>query len=110
VADPRFYLILGSVLGAGGQVLFKLGASGASSLTDYLNLRILAGLACYGLGTAFWLLALSRLPLSKVYPFTILTFALVYVGSVYWLGERLSIGLILGVFLVLSGLVVILTS
>jgi multidrug transporter EmrE-like cation transporter len=107
---PRWYLVLGSLLGAVGQVLLKAGAEGAASLRDYANLRILLGLGCYALGTAFWLLALARLPLSKVYPFTILTFVLVYVASVYVLGERVSVPLAVGVVLVLSGLVVIVTS
>lgn len=107
---PRWYLIFGSLLGSVGQLLLKAGANGAVSLRDYANLRILLGLACYALGTAFWLLALARLPLSKVYPFTILTFVLVYLASVYILGERMSLALAVGVVLVLSGLVVIVTS
>jgi drug/metabolite transporter (DMT)-like permease len=107
---PSLYLLVGSVLGAAGQVLLKTGADGATSLNDYANLRILLGLGCYVLGTVCWLLALARLPLSKVYPFTILTFVLVYVGSVYILGERISIALAVGLVLVFSGLVVILAS
>lgn len=107
---PRLYLVLGSLLGAAGQVLLKTGANGAASLADYANLRILLGLASYALGTVFWVLALARLPLSKVYPFTILTFVLVYIASVYFLGERLSVTLAVGVLLVLSGLVVIVAS
>ena len=107
---PSVYLLLGSVLGASGQVLLKTGANGATSLNDYANLWIVLGLGCYALGTAFWLLALARLPLSKVYPFTILTFVLVYVGSVYILGERISITLAVGLALVFSGLVVILAA
>lgn len=98
------------MLGAAGQVLLKTGANGATSLNDYANLWVFLGLGCYAVGTAFWLLALARLPLSKVYPFTILTFVLVYVGSVYILGERISIGLAVGLVLVFSGLVVILAA
>lgn len=107
---PRLYLVLGSVLGAVGQILLKVGADRATSLTDYANLRILVGLGCYALGAVFWLLALARLPLSKVYPFTILTFVLVYIASVYVLGERISGALAVGVGLVFSGLIVILAS
>jgi drug/metabolite transporter (DMT)-like permease len=108
--DPRWYLVLGSVLAAGGQIFLKTGADGATSLADYANLRILLGLGCYALGTALWLLALARLPLSKVYPFTILTFVLVYIASVHMLGERISATLAVGVVLVFSGLLVILAS
>lgn len=107
---PSVYLVLGSVLGAAGQVLLKTGADGATSLKDYANLRILLGLGCYALGTALWLLALARLPLSKVYSFTALTFVLVYIASIYVLGERLSVALATGVLLVFAGLIVILAS
>ena len=108
--DPRWYLVLGSALAAGGQILLKTGADGATTLSDYANLRIVLGLGCYALGTALWLLALARLPLSKVYPFTILTFVLVYIASVRMLGERISATLAIGVVLVFSGLLVILAS
>jgi len=54
-----------------------------------------------------WLLALARLPLSRVYPFTILTFVLVYVASVWLLGEQLTSSLVIGASLVLGGLLVI---
>jgi drug/metabolite transporter (DMT)-like permease len=105
--DPRLLLVAGSLLGAAGQVLLKLGADGAVALSDYLNMRILAGVVCYAFGTLVWVLALARLPLSKAYPFTILTFALVYVASVLLLGERISVTLVIGVIMVLSGLLVI---
>jgi len=107
---PRLYLVLGAVLAAAGQILLKTGADGAASLTDFINLRIVLGLACYALGTALWLLALARLPLSKVYPFTILTFVLVYIASIRLLGERISVALAVGVCLVFSGLIVIMAS
>lgn len=108
--DPRWYLVSGSVLSAAGQILLKVGADGANSFGDYANLRIVLGLGCYALGAALWLLALARLPLSRVYPFTILTFVLVYIAAVRILGERISVGLAVGVLLVFSGLVVIVAS
>jgi undecaprenyl phosphate-alpha-L-ara4N flippase subunit ArnE len=107
VAYSRLYLVLGSLLGASGQIFLKLGASGVTTPIGYANIRILLGLTCYALGTAFWLLALARLPLSKVYPFTILTFVLVYLASIYLLGERISVAMAAGVVLVLVGLAVI---
>ena len=107
---PRLYLLLGSILAAAGQILLKTGADGASAFADFVNLRVILGLACYAFGTALWLLALARLPLSKVYPFTILTFVLVYIASIQLLGERISVALAVGVLLVFSGLIVILAA
>ena len=110
MVDSRFYLVLGSVLGAAGQVLLKIGVSGATTLTGFINPRVIAGLACYVLGTVLWLIALSRMPLSRVYPFTILTFVIVYIAAITLLGERLTAPLFTGVALVLSGLVIIAIS
>lgn len=110
LVDSRVYLVLGSVLAAAGQVLLKVGVSGATTLAGFINLRVLAGLACYVLGTVLWLVALSRMPLSRVYPFTILTFVIVYLAAITLLGERLTASLVTGVVLVLSGLVIIATS
>jgi drug/metabolite transporter (DMT)-like permease len=108
--DARWYVVLSSVLGAAGQIFLKTGARGSTSFSDFANPRIVVGLGCYALGTALWLLALARLPLSKVYPFTMLTFVLVYAAAIYVLGEKVSVALAVGVLLVFSGLVVILAA
>jgi drug/metabolite transporter (DMT)-like permease len=110
LVDSRFYLVLGSVLGAAGQVLLKVGVTGATTLAGFINLRVIAGLACYVVGTVLWLIALSRMPLSRVYPFTILTFVIVYFAALTLLGERLTAPLFAGVILVLCGLVIIASS
>jgi undecaprenyl phosphate-alpha-L-ara4N flippase subunit ArnE len=110
LVDSRFYLVFGSVLAAAGQVLLKIGVSGATTPAGFINLRVVGGLTCYVLGTVLWLIALSRMPLSRVYPFTILTFVIVYVAAVMLLGERLTASLVAGLVLVLSGLVIIATS
>jgi undecaprenyl phosphate-alpha-L-ara4N flippase subunit ArnE len=105
--DTRLYPIVGSVLAAVGQIFLKLGASGAVAFTSYLNWRVAVGMSCYVLGALAWLVALSRLPLSRVYPFTILTFVLVYVASVFILGERMTATLLVGVVFVLVGLLIV---
>lgn len=105
--DPRLLLVASCLLGAVGQLLLKLGATGVPGISGLVNLRVASGLLCYGIGTLLWLLALARLPLSRVYPFTILTFVIVYVASVLILGERLTASLLIGVLLVCAGLVVI---
>ena len=55
----------------------------------------------YVLGTVLWLNALSRMPLSRVYPFTILTFVIVYLAAA---------PLLASLVLVLAGLAIIATS
>src|SRR5262245_51889401 len=94
--NPYLFVLLGCLLGAGGQVLLKLGAAGAVQPLDYLNGRLALGFLLYGAGAIFWVVALSRLPLSRVYPFTILTFVLVYFCSVILLGERMTTQVLFG--------------
>jgi drug/metabolite transporter (DMT)-like permease len=108
--DTRVYLVGGSILAAAGQVFLKLGANHAVAFAGYLNWRVALGLACYVVGALAWLIALSRLPLTRVYPFAILTFVLVYLASVFVLGERMSPALIVGVMFVFVGLVIVVVS
>ena len=98
------YLLGGVMLAALGQVLFKVGAIGRNELSDFLNPAIFGGLFCYGLGTMLWIFALSRAPLTIVYPFTALTFVIVYAAGVLWFGEETSIRSLLGIAMILSGL------
>ena len=97
-------LITGTLLASFGQVLFKLGATGRSSFAAFLNIWTFAGLACYGVGTVLWIYALSRAPLTLVYPFTALTFVFVYAAGVLFLGETTSPKALAGMGLVLAGL------
>lgn len=103
-------LLAGTLCAAAGQILFKVGATGRESLWSFLNVWIISGLFLYGVGTLFWIFSLSRVPLTVVYPFTALTFVLVYLGGVLILGEHTSLRAIAGVFLVLGGLYLISSS
>lgn len=98
------WLLGGVVLAALGQVLFKIGATGHSSPSDFFNLAIVGGLICYAVGTGFWIVALSTAPLTVVYPFTALTFIIVYTAGVVFLGEATSLRSLAGVALILVGL------
>ncbi len=105
--NPKAFVVLGAVLAAAGQIFFKLGAAGAHTLLDFLNRRLAAGFVLYAVGSVLWILALARLPLSKVYPFTILTFIIVYSASSVLLGERITSTVMVGAGLVLAGLIVV---
>lgn len=93
-----------SLAAAAGQLLFKLGAGQKTQFLQFVNAPILTGLALYGLGTVLWIYALSKERLVVAYAFTVLTFALVYLGSVLLLGESLTVRASCGVVLVLGGL------
>lgn len=58
------------------------------------------------LAAASWMVALTHFSLSRAYPVMSLSFALVLVGSVLWLGESLSWPKVLGVTIIAVGLIV----
>lgn len=97
-------LLLGACAAAVGQILFKLGATDRSQLLEFINPHIVVGLICYGVSTVLWIFALSKAPLVAVYPFTVLTFIVVYCASVFVLGETVNMMGLVGVTLVLGGL------
>lgn len=100
-------LIVSASCAAAGQVLFKLGSMNAVSATDFANWRIAGGLFFYGSGMVLWLIALSRAPLSLVYPFTIFTFICVGVAGIYVFDERPSSLTIAGWSIMLVGIIVV---
>ena len=103
-------LVAAAVCAAVGQTLFKLGASNRTSLASLINATIAFGIGFYLLGTILWIVALRKLPLSSAYPFTAVTFILVYLASAAFLGEKLTAGGIVGSVIVLLGLALILWS
>jgi drug/metabolite transporter (DMT)-like permease len=100
-------LLGGSVCAALGQILFKVGAADRVSLAEFVNVWILFGLLFYGVGTALWIYSLSKARLTVVYPFTALTFVLVYLSGVYLFHEPTTNLALAGVALVLAGLLLI---
>lgn len=87
-----------------GQLLFKVGAQGHRHLMEFVNVPIVAGGVLYAVSTAIWIYMLSSEKLINVYAFTALTFVMVYLGSVVFIGEKTSLPGIAGVLLILAGL------
>lgn len=103
-------LVGATILAALGQLLFKMGATDRSTWRELVNIQLLSGFFCYALGTLAWIFALSKLPLRVVYPYTALTFVLVYLGAVGWLGEKVAARGVLGIACVLLGLFLLTTE
>ena len=102
--------LLGAVLAAFGQVSFKHGADGRTLLTEFMNGWIFLGFAFYMAGTVLWIVALSAVPLTVVYPFAALTYVLVNVLALALLGEHMSVRGLAGTGCVLVGLFLVATS
>ena len=91
-------LFLATVLGVAGQLLLKQGMSqmgalqlSASAVPSLLwrmatSPYVVGGLLIYGTGTFFWLIFISRVPLSYSYPFVSLGIVLGLFSA--WAGVR----------------------
>lgn len=100
-------LTLSAFLAAAGQILLKIGAHGRQGILEFVNIPITTGLLLYGGGVLIWIYVLSHEKLTNVYAFTALTFVLVYVGAVFFVGEKMSLLAGTGVCLILAGLYLI---
>ena len=102
-----------------GQLVLKSGiddvgdgALGLADLTTLLvamvtNVRLLGGLALFGMSAVFWLLTLSRLELSTAYPFVSISYLIILAFSVLVLGERPPLVTWGGAALIMAGIVLI---
>lgn len=68
---------------------------------------VLAGLCIHALGTAVWLLVLSRLDLSVAYPMGAMNYVLITLCSAVLLHERIPILRWAGTSVILGGIVVV---
>lgn len=97
-------LMVSSLCAAGGQMLFKAGATGRQGLVEFVNAQVVGGLFLYGVSTLLWIYGLSKAQLTMVYPYTALTFVLVYASGVLVFGEPAPPRALVGGALILAGL------
>lgn len=100
-----------------GQLVLKwrvaqIGAVQDSGLVTYLVQLLLSPWVISGLAAAFlasicWMLALTRLELSRAYPFTALGLVLIFAASALLFGETLTPGKLGGAALIVSGICVV---
>ncbi|WP_108815522.1 SMR family transporter [Loktanella sp. Alg231-35] len=113
-----FGIVFASVtLSALGQTAFKLGVSKidipdaasvlAKAMAFVFSPFVLLGLTLYAVGTVLWLFALRQLDLSVAYPFVAMSFVMVALSSVVFLGETLDPMRIVGLSLIILGILVI---
>ncbi|MCY1282514.1 4-amino-4-deoxy-L-arabinose-phosphoundecaprenol flippase subunit ArnE [compost metagenome] len=100
-------ILAGVASAAIGQVALKVGADGKRALVEFFNGWIVLGLLCYGVGTLLWTFSLSRAGLTVVYPFTALTFVLVYLAGIVVFDEHVGYAQWLGIMLILVGLYIV---
>ncbi len=108
-------------LATGGQLLLKAGMNRVGTISDiaaagglvplvlrvFTTWQVILGLAVFGLSAVFWLVTLSRVPLSTAYPAVSLSYVLILAFSVIALGERPSVAVWTGALLIMLGITLI---
>lgn len=96
-----------------GQLLFKkVGLElrgqplGDGLLRVFATPAFYAAIALYGAATLLWIWILSRVPLSRAYPYVALGVVLVPLASMFVFGERVHLTFWLGAALIVAGIVI----
>lgn len=109
------------ILAAVGHLMIKAGLAGAVASASHASILgrllvyfsqpyVLLGLAVYGIGTAMWVLAVSKHDISYVYPLSALNYVLVTLGGRFLFSESIPGKRWLGVAVVVAGIVLMQTS
>ncbi len=117
-----FPILASTLLGVAGQLALKIGMTrlGPVSLAGQgklgllfsiaTNWYVVGGLITYGVGVFFWLIALSRAPLSYAYPFASLSYVLITLASFFILREKITLLRVAGVVLICLGVLIVAVS
>lgn len=116
-ASTIVILLTSIALATLGQLLLKtgmtdvgvIGGLGSGELVPLLTKvlttwQILVGLAAFGTSAVFWLVTLSRVPLSTAYPAVSMSYVLILAFSTLILGERPSATVWVGAGLIMGGI------
>lgn len=82
------------------QMLFKI-------IPMFLNPWVFFGFACFGLSSLFWLVVLSRMELSLVYPMVSVAYVLVAILSLIFFKENVTLVRWLGIAVIIVGVCLI---
>lgn len=113
-------LILISVsLSVVAQILLKHGMSNSAvqtalnsdaitaGITVFTNMSVIAGLSAYVASAGIWLLVLSKIDVSKAYPFVGIGFIGTMLFAYWFLNEPLTATKVVGTLLVLAGVLLV---
>ena len=88
-----------------GSINFSLANMLSLAISVIKNPYLLTGLFFYGVSFLLWLIVLSKLKLSIVYPITSVNFILVIIASYFLFGERLSNMQYISILIIILGVV-----
>lgn len=73
----------------------------------FFNPWVLSGLLSTFLAGVSWMLVLTRFEMSYAYPWVAINFPLILLSGIFWFGESISLGKVIGTLLIFVGIVLI---
>jgi multidrug transporter EmrE-like cation transporter len=109
------FIALSTLASIGGQLTLKhamqrIAASGSGRsllLQIMFSPWVIIGMAVYGCGVIFWLVALSHLDVSFVYPFASLSYVGIIIGSHFIFNEHIPPRRLAGIGVIICGVILI---
>ncbi len=98
---PVALVLMSTVLTSAAQVFYKF--AGPLFPRVFTNWALIAGLACYGVSAALFVVALKRAEVSVVYPVFALSYVLVAVAAFVLFGESMTVVKMGGMSAVVAG-------
>jgi small multidrug resistance pump len=102
-----FSLLLGILLGVGGQFLLKAGADGESLSAQYFSSQSILGLTLYFAAALCYMFALREIPVSVAFPAVSTSYVLVVVVAYWRYDEPLGWSKLAGVLLICFGVLLV---
>lgn len=90
-----------------GHFEFSISNAIPIALKVIVNLPIIAGLTCYVLSVGFWLLVLSRIPVSVAYPMLSIGYIVNALAAHFLFAEPLTSVKVLGIFVIITGVYIV---
>lgn len=115
-------ILVGVLLGAAGQLFLKAGTNRVGKFAfrrdNILPIgwklatepRIAAGLTCYVIGVAVWIVALSRVEVSIAYPMVSIGYVVNAIAAWYLFGEAATRSRLVGIGLIAAGVYIVAQS
>src|SRR5438876_8713179 len=102
-------LLAAILIGVSGQLLLKTGADRSADgvLAQFLDLFTIGGLAAYGLGAIFYIVAIKRIPVSIAFPSVAISYGLVAIAAHPLWQEPLGWQPLTGIGLIAAGILVL---